>query len=195
MKRCSCCGIFLVGAEVLRDRCLVCGVCDHMHGDELEARVVRLVAAGSLPWGRALACMLVDDAHHAVRLRFHGDPMACEMAIDEPVHRWEVVIGRALARGEVPDLSRIVAAVLARYIPGRATTTTLEAIERDMTEALQMFDPDVLSVKVTARRDHLDPEHLIIECSTRNPVGPAVLDIAPEVAIPSDISSRPRGQA
>jgi hypothetical protein len=195
MIRCSCCGVPLVNAELRRvvPRCLVCDVCDGWHGDRLQARIANMVATGWMPWGAGVARMLVDDAHHAAKMRLVGDRRAAEIRV-EPFERWEVVIGRALARGEQPSWCHVVDAILQRYIPGRATDETLRAIERDLTAALQMMDQDVLSVEVTAKRDVLDPEHMVIICSSRNPVlGSVVQDAG--VPIPDDISSRPRGSA
>lgn len=196
--RCTCCGIGVSGQRAVIRRCIVCDQCDRLHGDELVATCGRMVRAGQLTPGHVLARVMMDDAHLAGMIEYRDDPdgMTVTAWVPVPVPRWRVVIGRAWARGEAPDISRIVGSVLDRYLPGPASRANLDGIAQDITDALGAIDPNVLNCKVGCKVDQLDPQHLIIEVQTKTAAAPGMVDVlAPDVELPADIMSRPRGSA
>ena len=68
------------------------------------------------------------------------------------------------------------------------------AISRDLTDAMCMVDPSIITCEVTCDQDALDPEHLMINVTGRAPtLGQTVM--APEVEIPDSVMRGPRGQA
>lgn len=196
---CRCCGIKLEGERAKVRRCILCDLCDRRHGDELQAHVTMLVRDHRLGFWHAVTRMLVDDAHLAGLLAIvaveddHGVatawPFVCEF-----VPRWRVVIGRALALGELPDVGRVLDAVLGRYLPARNSQALRDAISRDMTDAMCMVDPTIVTCEVSCDQDAFDPEHLrILVTSRESTLGQTVM--APEVEIPDSVMRRPRGQA
>lgn len=197
---CRCCGIKLEGERAKIRRCILCDLCDRRHGDELQAHVTALLSARPpIDLWHAVARMLTDDAHLAGLLAMvaveddAGVVTAWPYVIDF-VPRWRVVIGRALARDEMPDVSEVLGAVLARYLPGRNSQALRDAISRDLTDAMCMVDPSIVTCEVTCDQDALDPEHLLIHVTGREPtLGQAVM--APEVGIPDSVMRGPRGQA
>lgn len=198
--RCRCCGVDVGdGPRRALHRCILCDWCDGRHGDELQLYVAaraRARAGTTTAWA-AIGRMLVDDAAMAGMLNFKvldGDTV--RPWIPAPVPRWRVLIGRALARDEVPDLSMLVQVALAPYIPGTATRETLAALSRDLSAAFALFDPNVIDVEVDSARDVLDPHHLIISVKARTATAPGMVTVAaPDVEIPADIMTRPRGSA
>lgn len=197
MPRCKCCGIPIDGPRVAIELCVVCDRCDRRHGAALEQACIAAVRAGLLsPW-HALCRMMIDDAllTGGLALVVDGRGMARPLVPDCP-DRWMVVICRAWARQEQPQLDDIVGAVLGRYIPGPATRANFDAIARDLQRALSTIDENVLSVEVDSKIDTLDPEHLIINIQARTPATPGMVTItAPDVELPADIMTRPRGLA
>lgn len=194
-KPCRCCGVPQVGRRADLRRCVLCDGCDRVHGAERQAKIERLVANGQMtPWF-AIGQIMIDDAHHAGQLGFRGDPTAATIWIDRPVCRWEVVIGRAIARNELPVTDELMAAVMLRYVPG--PIAGIPGLRRELKDALCALDPDVLDVEVSCTRDAMDAGHLIIDVIHRTAVLSAVdrWQSAPDVEIPSDIAQRPRGQA
>ena len=195
--RCRCCGISIAGTprEQIR-RCPICDICDRRHGDELQLHCVELVRTGQItPW-HAIGAMLIDDAHVCGMLMMAMQPGDRTLYIGVPVAppRWRVVIGRALARDEVPEVDLVIKVVLGKHLPGRGTPERLAAIAADLRDALQIMDPSIESVDVTTERDMLDPEHLKILLTARTPALGTVVTGA-DVELPADIMSRPRGQA
>lgn len=196
---CRCCGIQLQGEREKLRRCILCDMCDRRHGDELQAHVTALVRAGQIGFWHAVTRMLVDDAHLAGMLAItaveddHGVVSAYPYVIDF-VPRWRVVLGRALALNEIPDVGQVLGAVLGRYLPARNSQALREAISRDLTDAMRMVDPTIITCEVTCDQDALDPEHLRINVTGRAPtLGQIVM--APEVEIPDSVMRGPRGQA
>lgn len=181
---CRCCGTVTVNAEVARRLCTLCQRCDRRHGDELQHHVARLVRSGQIDAYHGLARMMIDDANLCARLAFVGDPMAATLWIPEAPRRWEVVVGRALALKQAPDLSLILQVTLARFVPGLATPERMQELANELTSALAFIDPNVLSVDVASRRD------------MRTAAAPGMVTVcAPDVEIPEDVMTRPRGQA
>lgn len=197
--RCRCCGIPVDETRATMRRCPVCDRCDGLHGDALQIRVVQLMTSGRMPWGHALARMMIDDAQIAGRLVYvpcdHPGRHGHHIAIPNPPKRWEVVVARAICRDEFPDITLMISVILARFIPGRCNRATLDAIAAEIGEAVRMIDPNVLTVTVDSKRDVLDPSHLIITVQSTTPTIGAVVDVTPGVKIPADIYQRPRGQA
>jgi hypothetical protein len=116
-------------------------------------------------------------------------PFVCDF-----LPRWRVVIGRALALGEQPDVGRVLNAVLGRYLPARNSQALCDAISRDMTDAMCMVDPTIVTCEVSCDQDAFDPEHLKILVTGREAtLGQVVM--APEVEIPESVMRGPRGQA
>ena len=69
-----------------------------------------------------------------------------------------------------------------------------DAISRDLTDAMGMGDPTIITCEVTCDQDALDPEHLMINVTANGPaLGQTVM--APEVEIPDSVMRGPRGQA
>lgn len=147
---------------------------------------------GRLTMWEAIGLLVVDDAHHSGMLTLRGSWNSADLWVPRPVPRWAVVIGRAIARQEEPAAGDVIAAVMARYVPGPANA--LPELRAELTAALQAFDPDVLGVEVSCEQDVLNPGHMLINILHRTAVGPAVT-LSPEVEIPADIGRRPRGQA
>lgn len=193
---CGCCGIPLFNSPRARlRRCEVCDQCDKIHGDALQFRVAQLVTAGKLDPGQAMTRMLIDDALVTGRLEFVGDAHAAMINIPKPPRRWEVAIGRAICRGEQPDLHSAIGAVLGEYF-GRVWSNELRAkIERDVAEVLHVFDDSITGVDIDIDADVFDPEHAIIKVTATTPSLGATFDADAAGAIPADILSRPRGEA
>lgn len=198
---CRCCGVRIgPGPRVAIRRCIVCDMCDRRHGDELQIHVMSLLRAGQLEPGHALARMMFDDAHLAGMLEVRRpDPDRPEVHpwVIAAVPRWRVVVGRALARDELPDIGLMVRVALARYLGQRNTAAVRAEISRELTEAMVMVDPNVLSVEVSTEAEMLDPEGIRIELTART-ARPGMMTVGPgaeDVDIPDDIMLRPRGQA
>lgn len=196
---CRCCGIQLQGEREKLRRCILCDMCDRRHGDELQAHVTALVRAGQIGFWHAVTRMLVDDAHLAGMLSILAVEDDRGIASAYPlvmgfVPRWRVVIGRALASKEIPDVGRVLGAVLGRYLPARNSQALREAISRDLTDAMCMVDPSIVTCVVACDQDALDPEHLMISVTGRAPaLGQTAM--SPEVEIPESVMRGPRGQA
>lgn len=196
---CRCCGIRLQGEREKIRRCILCDMCDRRHGDELQSHVTALVHAGQIGFWHAVTRMLVDDAHLAGLLAIIAVEDDTGVVSAWPyvlgfVPRWRVVIGRALALNELPDVGQVLGAVLARYLPARNSQAMRDAISRDMTDAMCWIDPSIVSCEVTCDQDALDPAHLMIRVTGRDStLGQTVM--APEVEIPESVMRGPRGQA
>jgi len=208
--RCRCCGVLLApGPRAEIRRCILCDLCDRRHGDELQLHVMGLVRAGRITWGHALARMLIDDAHHAGMLGMvvENGALTATLTVPEPVPRWRVVIGRAISRGELPELNLVLKVTLARYIGKRATLAVREEMRRELCEALSTLDDSITDITVSCHLDTIDAEHLMIEITgKRATLGAVAFDAsaggadaaklgAPAPELPADIMSRPRGQA
>jgi hypothetical protein len=197
--RCRCCGIAVEGQIRERVRvCMGCDDCDGLHGDKLQGILAMAVRDGKLAPYTALARLLIDDAQMTGRTVWREtSPGRADLTIPDPPPPWLIICGRALARGEVPDIKGVVDAVLLRYIPGRATPSALASLRRDLSDALRFIDPDIMDVYVTATMDELEPGNLRIEIKAKTPtIGTVVTPSSgPAVEIPADILSRPRGSA
>ena len=197
--QCRCCGVMVYDKCALRRLCMVCHSCDRRHGDELQEHVIAVVASGQITPYHAIARMMIDDALLCRVLELHSDGQGTATAwvphgcVPE---RWQVVAARAIAMGSVPDIQAVVDAVLGRHLPGQATRAKLDAIARDLREALHSIDPHIVSVEVDSKRDALDPENLIITIGGTRAEAPGTVTVTePDVEVPADILSRPRGQA
>ncbi len=199
--RCTCCGIAMDGAgpRAQIKRCMICDICDGLHGDALQIQIMKTMRAGLLPAGYALARMLIDDAHLAGRLIAIPDPSGVGSAlwIERPVPKYAVVAGRAAARGELPDVTLLTHVTLARFIGLRATSEVKADLQRDLIEMMRYVDSSVLDVNVTTDMDVVDPEHLSITVLASCPTLGSTVAEAPDAgaAIPDDIMRRPRGLA
>lgn len=200
--RCQCCGLPVPLERREIARCAVCDLCDHLHGDALQIYVGRQVMAGQITPYHGLARMLVDDAMMAGELQLvpevnlEARTWTLRPWILRPIDRWRVVVGRALAVDLAVDVSLLLSVILARHIPGRSDRGTLDAIARELREAFAVIDPNVVDVEVDCKRDVLDPEHLLINISTKTAAAPGMISLAdPDIELPADIMSRPRGQA
>lgn len=194
--QCRCCGVPVDGMRAQVRVCAICDRCDGRHGDELQHMLLHGVQSGQVNPGVALCRALVDDAHLTGRIVYVGDKNNATITIPDPPPRWYVVCGRAAAKGTLPDMHSIVAAVLARFIGAYATTATKMAIAAELGEALRFIDDSVIDVKVDSKLDVLDPNHLIINITAKTPMMGAVIDKnAGEVEIPADILSRKRAEA
>lgn len=196
---CRCCGIQLQGEREKIRRCILCDMCDRRHGDELQAHVTALVRAGQIGFWHAVTRMLVDDAHLAGLLAItaveddNGVVSAWPYVIDF-VPRWRVVLGRALALNEIPDVGQVLGAVLARYLPARNSQALRDVISRDLTDAMCMVDRSIAACEVLCDQDVLEPEHMRINViATAAFLGQTVM--SPEVEIPDSVMRGPRGQA
>lgn len=120
--------------------------------------------------------------------------MGADLTVPNPPPRWLVAAARMVCRREGPDVQTLVDAVLGCYIPGKPTTALLEKMARDLRDALQFIDPEIMDVRVETERDVLEPDHLKIFVQARTPVLGATLAGA-AVDLPPDIMSRPRAEA
>lgn len=163
-----------------------------------------LLRADQLTWSHALARMMLDDAHLAGMLELHAvpreDPNVADVEpwVSVPVPRWRVVIGRALALDQVPDVGEVVRAALSPFWGLRSSTAIMNEIRRSMTAALVMMDPNIVDVEVATSMNAVDPEEIKIVVLTKTAAAPGMVSIAPgaeDVQIPADIMTRPRGQA
>lgn len=200
--RCQCCGLPVPCDRREVRRCVVCDLCDHLHGDALQIRVGRQVMAGQISLCDGLARMLVDDAMMAGGLQLvpevnlEARTWTLRPWILRPIDRWRVVVGRAFAVDRAVDVSLMLSVILARHIPGQVSRGTLDAIARELREALTTIDPNVVGVEVDCKCDTLNPENLLIDISTRTAAAPGMISLVdPDVELPADIMSRPRGQA
>lgn len=187
----------LVGARAELRTCPLCDRCDGLHGDRLQIQVARALCNGGIDAGHALARMMIDDAHLCDRIVFVQVPgeAGATITIPDPPQRWQVACARAVARDELPEIGLVVQVILARYIPGKCSRQTLDAIAAELTEALAFLDPSIMSVDVDSKRDELDPAHLIIKINATTPTLGAVTEMPHDVEIPDDIMLRARGQA
>lgn len=215
--RCGCCGVALYdGVErssfrAQLGRCLLCDICDGRHGDELQYVVERGVAAGAIPPGQALARMALDDAHMAGMLRLvpnytqPGNATIVDLEIPQPVARWRVVLGRAVARGTLPDFSDLIRAVIAKYKGVAITAKVLERLRAEMLEMMSFVDPHVVGLELRHPVAIFDMARLDMTVQTDHPAAPHVALTTPAstevyelrgaVELPADILTRPRGQA
>lgn len=203
LVRCDCCGVPVDGPRIALRRCILCDGCDHLHGDKLQLRVVDLVSQGKLDPYHAITRMMVDDAHMTGRLQMVS-PVALadgrvmvDVTVIGPVPRWLVAIARAAARNELPQINVVLVGVLARFFGLRATRAVLDEIRIDMIDALRFIEPSIIDIEVTSRSDAIDPEKLVIDIKASTPMLGTVVQMkgAPDVEIPADIHTRPRGQA
>lgn len=193
---CRCCGVPVNGPRQKFRVCPLCDQCDGMHGNALERLLRKLAATGAITMWHGIGRMAVDNAHLTGRLSLIGPSDAATMWVATAPRPWEVVLGRAGASFTIPDIGEIVAACLAPFIPGKVSRATMDAIGRELTGALTWVDPNVVSVDVDCKRDSIDPEHLLIHVNTRTNVAPGSITVCePNIEIPDDILSRPRGQA
>ncbi|HSR79075.1 MAG TPA: hypothetical protein VLN57_21055 [Xanthobacteraceae bacterium] len=197
--RCHCCGIRLEGERAAIRRCILCDMCDRRHGDELQVHVTALVRNGVIDLWHGVTRMLVDDAHVAgllaiVAVEDAGGLVSGWPTVLEFVPRWRVMIGRARARDELPDVTLVLNAVLARYLPAQNSHALRTAISIDMTDAMCLIDPSIVSVDVTCEQDALDAEYLMINVIANVPtLGQTAM--APDIQIPDSVMRGPRGQA
>lgn len=202
---CKCCGIPIDPADPRAEwrRCAVCDRCDRRHGDELQIHIWALLNAGQISRGHAFARMLIDDALLTGNLELrpehdeHGNELqTATLWITRPPRRWEVVVGRACARNEVPEVGLVVEVTLARYIPGPASPENMQGLADELTTAFCFMDDNVLSVDVSTERVILDPQHLIIRINTKTAAAPGMITtFGADAELPDDIMQRPRGQA
>lgn len=195
---CRCCGVSVLGGGVREHLrvCIGCDLCDELHGDKLQAVLAKGVADGKVPPYTALTRMLIDDAQLTNRLEFVVfEGQAADLRVNNPPPRWMVVAGRALARGEQPDLQSLVGAVLGRYFGKQSTAQTLHELRLELCEALSFVDASIFDVKVSTKMDTVDPGHLMIEVQAKTPtLGVEVAPGANEL-IPADIMNRKRAEA
>jgi len=177
-------------------RCILCHVCSGEHGEAFEARnkadVLAAAARGVWNGWRFVAVQIVDDAHLTGRLQVMPGG---RLWIEDPPPRWLVVIGRALAAGTQPDAESVLGAVLDPYI-GRANTAAVRAgIERDMTEALQALDDNIVSVEIKTRQHAIERDHLIFEVTSKSASAPMTVTLTPDVEVPASVLSRKPAEA
>lgn len=194
--RCRCCGVPVEGYRATFRVCIGCDRCDGLHGLVLEGVLRKAVADGKLEAGTALARAIMDDAQLTCRTEYvKREDGSADVLIANPPERWRVVIARALCRNELPDLQAVVAAVLERWLPAPYSSALGDRIRGDLLPALQIIDRDIMDVEIDCKRDIADPEHLIIVVKARTPTLGCVVPGAPDVEVPPDIMSRPRGSA
>lgn len=193
---CKCCGVPLTPDRWERGNCPICDLCDKLHGDQLERVVRHLLEIKQVSFGHALVRCAIDDAHLSGYLEFRGPRTNAYPFVRQAPRRWEVVIGRACALGEVPAIADITAACLSPFIPGRVNRETMDAIAKEITDAFQWIDPDVERVEVDCKRDALDPQHLIIEITKRVNVAPGTVALVDDkTVIPDYIARQKTAQA
>lgn len=196
--KCKCCGLTMIAPpaeRALSGLCPICDHCDRRHGDALQLAVSRARARNLITWDQALGRMMVDDAWLAGMLTFRLlDDGTYAPWIPMAVPRWRVVVGRAQALGEPPDIALAIAVTVAKYQPGRASYDVLQDIRDDVLAMAQCLDPDVVDVIVRSKNGGIRPDDLNIEVASRKSTIFGV-EVSPDAAIPDDILSRPRGQA
>lgn len=194
---CRCCGIPVMGTRARVRVCPICDQCDGLHGDKLQIALAAGVVNGKVDPGLALTRSIIDDAQLTGRIVYVEDPNGGHsITVPDPAPRWQVICSRALCRNQLPDVTLVLDVILARHLPCQATPDKLEAIARELREALAFMDPGVLSVDVQSERDALDPQHLIVKVTTSTPtMGMQTIGNLPDVEIPPDIMLRARGQA
>lgn len=190
---CGCCGIPVGHFMQWLGRCVNCARgCSRIHGDALQAQLVKMHAAGRVDsWG-AIAVMMLDDAALTGTIDWHErDGRIVGGWCTVPVPRWAVVIARARARGEEPDKQAIINAVLAAHMP--CTSARLPEIDADLKLALGAL-PEAVHVEV--RMVNEDASGITVEVSLRvAPDGAEVHDFGGANQIPADIAGRARGVA
>lgn len=176
--------------------CIGCDRCDGLHGARLQHVLTEVVKAGKLDPGTALARSLIDDAQLTGRAVYtRRDDGTADLTIPDPPERWRVVVARALARNELPDLQSVVDAVLRRWLPAPFSFSLGERIAADLLPALRVIDPSIFGVEIDCHRDIADPEHLIIKVNASTPTLGAALVDTRDVAIPDYVMRTPRGSA
>lgn len=205
---CGCCGIprlhYGLGCPApMCRRCVLCHMCRGRHGDAFENDVIAAWQAKMIPTWQAIAAMLVDDGHYTGALKIEPGGCACGKPtctkpgyrVIRPVKRWEVVVARAIARNTIPDLAHLVSMTLAPHMGGPNLPHVRAAIERDLCEALSAVDPDVVGIEVACAPSVIAVDEIAINIVKRTATMPAMIDTAPDVPVPLDIFSRPRGSA
>lgn len=196
-SQCRCCRVPVEGIRAKVRVCPLCDECGGLHGLALEAAVRERVASGQMSAWYGVGVMALDDANAAGMLRFVGDPREASIHVPEPVRRWQVVAGRAVLAGELPAIDEIIGACLAPYVPGPKTDATMQALADELTTAMRWIDPEVLHVDISCALDVIDPQHLIIQVSTRTPAMPGAANMpgADDVVIPDHVLRAKPAQA
>lgn len=167
-----------------------------MHGAKLQHVLTAVVREGKLDPGVALARSIMDDAQLTGRIVYmRREDGSADVTVPDPPERWRVVVARALARNELPDLQSVVAAVLDRWLPAPYSSALGERIAADLLPALRVIDPSIFGVDIDCHRDVADPEHLIIKVNASTPTLGAALVDTRDVAIPDYVMRTPRGSA
>jgi hypothetical protein len=197
---CRCCGVGnLQGVRARLRVCLGCDDCDGLHGDALQAILVKATADRKMSGDAALARALIDDAQLTGRAVYFENPPGsgqADMRIPDPPPRWLVVCARALCRKELPDMHSVVGAVLGRFMGLRSSQTVLEAMRVELQAALSFIDASIFDVQIDTKVDVLDSQHLIIQVQAKTPALGAVVTPGTEnVEIPPDILLRKRAEA
>ncbi|HUS27591.1 MAG TPA: hypothetical protein VMZ53_03760 [Kofleriaceae bacterium] len=176
--------------------CIDCDTCDQLHGAQLQGVLFKAVADGNLAPYTAIARAMIDDAQLTGRI-VHDvkEGRVVDITIPNPPPRWMVAVGRAMARGEQPDVQTLVDAVLARYIGGQNTPALMAEMRIELRDALQFVDPSIMDVEVSATMTALDPGNLRIEITAKTPTLGSTMAGADDADIPPDIMSRPRAEA
>jgi hypothetical protein len=187
---CKCCNIRVGGNPInMRDQCCsLCRICDGMHGPALYARVSKLVALGRIDGNHGIAAVAMDDAWFAGEVVISPDGT---FIITKAPKRWEVVAAWGKLGAQV-TLNDVMNAAIAPYLRTRGTPEIVEAAKRDIRDALHAVGPDLQDIDIVVETVG---DELVFKVTSKVPVGDATKTMTPDVEVPADILSRPRGSA
>lgn len=194
---CRCCRVPVFGMRARFRVCPICDMCDERHGVALHMELVRRVHAGTIdPW-LVIAVSAFDDAWLCGKMEIDGVTGLCRSR--ECPKRWEVVIGWARCAKQPVNLTGILEAVLAPFMGRPNVESVREEAQREMRLALCTADPNLVDVEITSMGSgpNLERDEITIRATARTPAPPLAQNVGggPEVELPPDILSRPRGQA
>lgn len=194
---CRCCRVPVFGMRQRFRVCPICDLCDERHGVALHMELVRRVTAGTVdPW-LVIAVSAFDDAWLCGKMELDGVTGLARAR--ECPRRWEVVIAWARTAKQPVALAGIMEAVMAPFMGRPNTEATRTEIGLEMKLALCTADPNLVDVTIESAGPGVTIAHdeIVIKATAKTPAPPLAQNVGggPEVELPPDILSRPRGQA
>lgn len=194
---CRCCRVPVFGMRQRFRVCPICDMCEERHGVVLHMELVRRVQAKTIdPW-LVIAVSAFDDAWLCGKMEIDGVTGLARSR--ECPKRWEVVIAWARAARQPVALTGIIEAALAPFLGKPNIPAVRDEIGREIKMALCTADPNLVDVIVESMGPSAQIAHdeIQIRAVAKSPSPPLAQNVGggPEVALPPDILSRPRGQA
>lgn len=199
---CRCCRVPVVaGAHLFFRVCPICVKCDERHGMALHHEICKRLEAGKIDPYLALAVSAFDDAWICGKMTIDG--VTGLVSVKECPKRWEVVIAWARVLRQPTDMNAVIGAVLAPFMGLPNVPHVHAQIAAEMKLALCTADPTLADVVVEATSAGpavIARDEIVIRATAKaviepEPGGKVIPFKAPEVELPPDILSRPRGSA